>query len=71
MVWDSTYYYAKELLANANEYYDLNAKSRTLKKAWNAAYGLPFEYFGRDDLLREIENYAFACNINLDNVTGY
>lgn len=32
MVWDSTYYYAKELLANAKEYYDLNAKSRTLKK---------------------------------------
>lgn len=49
----------------------MNAKSRTLKKAWNAAFGLPYDYPGRDLLLREIENYAFDCEINLRNITGY
>lgn len=71
MVWDSTYYYSKELFSNAKEYIEMNAKSRTLKKAWNAAFGLPYDYPGRDLLLREIENYAFDCGINLRNITGY
>ncbi len=56
MVWDSTYYYSKELFENAKEYEELNAKSRTLKKSWNAAYGLPYDYEGREQLLIEIEN---------------
>lgn len=32
MVWDSMYYYSKELFSNAKEYIEMNAKSRTLKK---------------------------------------
>lgn len=71
MEWDATYDYARKLFKNATSYDDMNAKSRTLKQAWNAACGLPDDYFGRDDLIREIENYAYRCGIDLSKVSGY
>ena len=69
--WDSTYAYAKGLFQDAKDYTDQNAKARTLKKAWNAAYGLPDDYQGRNELLRDIESYAYRCGIDLDEVSGY
>ena len=69
--WDSTYSYAQGLLADAKSYYDTSVKASTLKKAWNAAYGLPDYYSGRRELLSEIESYAWSCGIDLDRVSGY
>ncbi len=71
MGWDTTYENARRLFVNATSYDDMNAKSRTLKQAWNATYGLPTDYYGRDDLLRDIENYAYRCGIDLSKVSGY
>lgn len=71
MGWDTTYSNAKRLFNSAISFDDMNAKSRTLKQAWNAACGLPDDYFGRDDLLRDIENYAYRCGIDLSKVSGY
>lgn len=28
------------------------------------------DYHGRDDLLRDIENYAYRCGIDLSKVSG-
>ena len=69
--WDSSYANAKRLLGNAKGFYDMKAKAKTLKQAWNAAFGLPDDYIGRDELLREIENYAYNCDIDLSQVSGY
>ena len=69
--WDSVMDYAKGLLQDAEEYGNMNAKARTLKKAWNAVYGLPDSYPERDTMLRRIEKYAYSCGIDLDEVTGY
>ena len=70
-VWESSYKNAVRLFENAKGYYNLNSKSRTLKQAWNAAFGLPTYFEGRDKLLAEIDRYAMQCGINLDEVTGY
>ncbi len=69
--WESTYKYAEKLLRDAIVYDDKYAKSSTLKKAWNAAYGLPDWFEGRKDLLTDIENYASKCGIDLDSISGY
>ena len=50
---------------------DITAKSRTLKQAWNAAYGLPNDYDGRYELMRDIEDYANRCGIDLSKVSDY
>ena len=71
MGWNTTYDNACRLFSNATSYDDMNAKSRTLKQAWNAAYGLPENFYGRDELLRDIENYASRCGIDLSRVSGY
>lgn len=69
--WDSTYNYAKKLLDDARCYDNDYAKSSTLKKAWNAAYGLPSWYSGRQELLSDIEWYANSCGIDLDKISAY
>ena len=71
MGWESTYKYAIGLLEDAKVYTDENAKSSTLKKAWNAAYGLPDDYSGRQELLSDIERYAYLCGIDLDKISAY
>lgn len=71
MSWESTYRYAMGLLEDAKDYTDQYAKSSTLKKAWNAAYGLPDNYSGRQELLSDIERYAYQCGINLDKISAY
>ncbi len=71
MGWESTYNYACGLLDDAKVYTDKYAKSSTLKKAWNAAYGLPDNYSGRKELLSDIEKYADLCGIDLDKISAY
>lgn len=69
--WEITYNNAYRLYVTAQDYDDITAKSRTLKQAWNAAFGLPDDYDGRDELLRDIDNYAYRCGIDLSKVSGY
>ena len=69
--WESSYNHAFTLFLNAHYYENYYAKAKTLKEAWNATYGLPFDYVGRDELLRDIEDYADDCGIDLDEVSGY
>lgn len=69
--WESTYKYAVSLFEKSKDYADITAKSKTLKQAWNAANGLPNYFEGRDELMRDIENYAYRCGINLDEISGY
>lgn len=69
--WDASYANAQRLFNNAKGYYNVNAKAKTLKQAWNAAFGLPDDYLGRYELLQDIEKYAYRCGIDLDEVTGY
>lgn len=69
--WDSSYKNAKRLFVNAVSYDDMIAKSKMLKQAQNAAYGLPDDYPGKYDLIREIDTYAYRCNIDLSQISGY
>ena len=69
--WESSYKNAVRLFGNAKGYTDMNAKSRTLKQAWNAAFGLPDDYDGRKELMSDIDNYARSCGIDLSKVSGY
>ena len=69
--WDSVMNYAKGLFQDAKDYGDMKATAKTLKQAWNAVYELPTSYSGRNDMLREIEKYAYSCGIDLDEVSGY
>ena len=70
-IWESAYKNAWRLFENAKGYYDMNAKSRELKRAWNAAFGLPDDYEGRQELMYDIDDYARSCGIDLSEVTGY
>ena len=69
--WEDSYNNAIRLFENAKYFSDMNAKSRQLKKAWNAAFGLPDDYPGRDRLMDNIDNYASGCGIDLSQVSGY
>ena len=69
--WESAYKNAIRLFENAKDFSDIKAKSRQLKQAWNAAYGLPDDYPGRYELMGNVESYASGCGINLSEVSGY
>lgn len=69
--WDSSYAYAQKLFSNATGYDDEKAKAKTLKMAWNTAFGLPDWYPGRKELMTKIENYAYRCGIDLSKISGY
>ena len=49
----------------------MNAKSRELKRAWNAAFGLPDDYPGRSQLMSDINDYAYDCDIDWSKISGY
>lgn len=69
--WESSYKNAIRLFEGAKNFTDAKAKSRQLKQAWNAAYGLPDDYPGRESLMDKIESYAEGCGIDLNQVSGY
>lgn len=69
--YNSTYIFAKSLFEKAQDYDNMAAKSSYLKKAWNAAYGLPDDFDGKNELLRNIEKYAYRSDIDLDKISGY
>lgn len=68
---EETYKNAVRLFEGAKTFSDITAKSGQLKQAWNAASGLPDDYPGRGSLMRDIENYASMCGIDLRKVSGY
>ena len=69
--YESTYNYAKGLLQDARDYSETSVKATTLKKAWNAASLLPDYFPGKNELLSDIERYAYNCGIDLSKVSGY
>lgn len=69
--WESSYKNAVRLFENAKGFSDIKAKSRQLKQAWNAAFGLPDDYPERGSLMNNIENYASGCGIDLNAISGY
>lgn len=63
---ESTYRYACSLFEKAKDCDIKSSKESYLKKAWGSAYlASTHDYPGASSLVREIEIYASAYNINV------
>lgn len=58
--------YAEKLFRDAYSFDDYKAKAKTLKMAYNAAITEC-----NSTLMDKIEEYAWACGIDLSKVSGY